>query len=248
MKWCGYNWEAKMEGGRIIHPDNPWYWCSTNTIEKIDDTQLDLYIKENPKKVKHWDGKIYHPIYECATLRSKEEFSFGTFSLEVKLPKGYNLWASFWLSGVENWPPEIDILEAESENNSYYDWTIPQFPYVYPSWRTTTNIHYNNERMVHEDVGSRNISIFKQVKNPTENFIKYEVEWLPDRITFKVNGNKVREFKDHVCEKVVKNLKHPEYDNMMNVIINLWVDNPDKCKVKQLTPMSIRNFRYRPYR
>lgn len=237
-----------MEGGRVVHPDNPWYWCSNsaNAMTVMGNGEIHLYCKENPRDVKYWDGKIYHPKYECGTLRSKEEFSFGTFSLEIKLPEGYNLWPSFWLTGVGNWPPEIDIMEAWSNDNNYYNWTIVQPPYLYPSWCTTTNVHYNNKRMEHEQVGSKNVSIFKQGKNPKDNFIKYEVEWLPNRITFRINGKKVREFKNHICEKVVKNLKYTEYDNSMYVVINLWCDNPEFNRVEQKTPMIIRNFKYTP--
>lgn len=248
MEWCGYNWKCEMEGGRIIHPEYPWYWCSLDTIKRNEDDTLELSMRENPRDVKHWDGKIYHPTYEVATMRSIEDFSYGTFSAEIKVPKGKRLSASFWTTGSGNWPPEIDIEEGWTEEKpSWFRWMIAQFPYFKPSWRTTTNIHYNNELMKHDSIGSRNIPWFKQCKNPSDNFIKYECEWLPNKITFKANGRIIRTITGHVCKNLTNNLEHPERGFRMNVVFNVWVENPDIRKPEIIQPMFIRNFKYTKY-
>lgn len=239
IDWCGCHWDCKMEGGRIIHTNSPWCWYSTDVIKRTGINSLELSIRENPKDVKYWDGNTYHPKYEAATMRSIESFGFGTFSCEIKLPKGNNLFPSFWLVGYGNWPPEIDICEAWSGKNNYY-----KFPL---SMRITTNVHYNNEQMKHEHIKSENVWIF-ETKNPSDNFIKYECEWLPDSITFKINGKVVRKVTDHVCEKVVKNIKNKEFGNKMNVVFNVWMENPDEYDVSMKTPMVIRNFKYDEYK
>lgn len=246
FQWCGYHWHSAMEGGRIIHPDFPWYWYSSDTIMLAENNTLELSIRRNPKEVHHWDGKTYNPQIEVATMRSDESFSFGTFSAEIKLPSGKNLWPSFWLTGTGNWPPEIDIMEAWSSHDSYFRMMIPQFPYIQPSWRTTTNVHYNNDKMEHKSTGSRNVPWIKQTRNPEFNTIKYECEWLPDKITIKVNGKEVRKTSEDICRMFKENLKNPEAGCRMNVIFNVWCENPDQYEVTMLHPMEIKNFTYTP--
>lgn len=247
FEWCGYRWKASMEGGRIIHPDTPWYWCSLDTINICENNILELNIRENPREVKYWDGKIYKPIIEAATLRSIEDFSYGTFSASIILPSGNNLWPSFWTSGSGNWPPEIDIMEAWSYNNGYFKWLIPQFPYISPSWKTTTNVHYRDADLKIASVGSRNVSWFKQHKDPTSDYIDYKCIWHPDSITFLVNDKIVRKITGDVCKNLTKNINNPEKGFRMNVIFNIWCENPSKYSVNLYTPMKIKDFRYEPY-
>lgn len=236
-----------MEHGRIIHSDFPWYWYSDGTIMDVGNDTLELGIRRNPREVKHWDGKTYHPTIEAATMRSREDFSFGTFSAEIMLPDGKGLWPSFWLTGSGNWPPEIDIMEAWSGNGCYFKLFIAQPPYFRLSWRTTTNVHYLDETMEHDSVGSRNIPYMKQRKNPEDNFVRYECEWLPDSITFRADGKDVRKVTGDVCRKLTENIKDPEKGFRMNAMFNVWCENPETHNVTMRTPMAIRDFRYVPF-
>ena len=210
ISWCDYNWKVSMEGGRLIHPDTPWMWMDESKVKIIKDNILQLTLGYNPTKV-IYEGKDYYPEIGCGLVRSLEDFDYGTFSAEVKLPSGCNLWPSFWITGSENWPPEIDIMEAWlDENYSCFKWFTPQFPWLNPGWRTTTNVHYNNKNIEHCQKGSRNISWFKQHKNPIEDFIEYKCVWEPDSITFYANNKKVRRITGKVCRYLTENLEHPE--------------------------------------
>jgi len=244
FSWCGYNWKCSMDGGRIIHPDQPWMWYDSENIMLEKDNILNLTIENKPRDITYWDGTVYHPTIACGTMRSIESFDYGIFSAEILCPRGYNLWPSFWLTGEGNWPPEIDIMEAWSKNNDYFRLCIPQPPYLSPSWKTTTNVHYNDDNMNKTSVGSRNISVFKSAKDPAENFIKYELIWKPNEIIFKVNNKKVRKVGKDVCKKLTENIKDKEKGYKMNVIFNLWCENPSCCNVKLLSPMKIKNFTY----
>ena len=249
INWCGYTWKCEMEGGRIIHPEYPWYWYSgnENVLVRMRNGEIHLYCKYNPKEVKHWDDKIYHPDYEVATMRSIKAFDFGTFSCEMKMPKGKNISASFWLSGAGNWPPEIDIEEGWTEEKKTWFRLIERyFPYIKPSWRTTTNVHFRDEQLNKTHLGSRNIPYCKQPKDPAEEFIKYECEWLPNSITFKANGKIVRQITDDTCRKLIKNIKDPEKGYKMNVVFNVWCENPKTHKIEQDEPLIIKNFKYEP--
>ncbi len=246
--WCGYEWESKMDGGRRIHPGQPWMWYCDNCATVDGENVLHLTIKRDSTLIKYWDGTIYNPTIATGTVRTKIPFSYGTFSAEVKMPKGYNLWPSFWLTGDKNWPPEIDIVEAWSGNNDYFKWSIAQPPYICPSWRTTTNVHYNERKdggLVKDAIGSRNIPWLKQTKNPTDNFVEYKCEWFPDSIKFYANGKLVRKVGKDVAHKLVENLKDGKFE--MDVIFNLWCENPDEYTVSIETDMLAKNFKYVPY-
>lgn len=250
FKWNDYNWECSMEGGRIIHPDHPYYWFDKKNVEidyKDKDKPIYLYVDYKKTTITHSDGITYNPYMACGLIKSIEKFSFGTFSCDIKLPKGHKLWPSFWLTGAENWPPEIDICEAWTGDNNYFNLFIPKFPYFYPSWKTTTNVHYLNDDLSKLDAGSHNVSIFKQLKNPTNTFINYKVEWFPDQINFYIDDKLIREIKNEIPQKLVKNLNHPDKDFKMNVVFNVWCENFES-EILMLSPMIIKNFKYNPYK
>ena len=246
FEWCGYHWKCSMEGDRIIHPSYPWMWYDNTQVMRIPDNGIELHITpDKGKTIKYWDGKIYNPTIACGLIRTEEEFGYGTFSIELQLPKGKNLWPSFWLTGSENWPPEIDIMEAWQDNKgSYFRWTIPQFPYINPSWRTTTNVHYKDTDMKNTNISSKNVSVFKQCKDPSEHFLEYKVVWLPNSITFYIDDTKVREVTGKVCEYLVSNLNHPDKSWKMNVVLNVFCENPDEYDIDMKVPMLIKDFKY----
>ena len=249
FEWCGCTWKSQMDGGRIIHPEHPYYWYSDGDVIQADKSNtLELFVKKNPKEVKHWNGTIYHPQYEAATMRSVEKFGYGTFSCEMMMPTGKNISASFWLSGCGNWPPEIDIEEGfAEEKGTWFRWTEAYFPWFKPSWRTTTNVHYRDDNMVKTHVGSRNISYFKQSKDPAQTFIEYKCRWEPNKITFYANGKVVRTVSGKVCRQMTQNITDPEKGWEMNVIFNVWLKgDPERDKVDMVHPMLIRNFVYEP--
>ena len=250
FNWCGCTWKSQMDGGRIIHPTYPWYWYSSsdNVLKRDKNDMLELFIKKNPKDVKHWDGNIYHPTYEVATIRSVEDFGYGTFSCKMMMPTGKNISASFWLSGSGNWPPEIDIEEGFLEGDKgWFRWTENYFPYLKPSWRTTTNVHFRDDNMNKTHIGSRNISYLKQSKDPSENWIEYKCTWKPNLITFYANDKVVRTVTGKECKQLTQNIKDPEKGWKVNVIFNVWLQgDPEQLKPDMVHPMLIKEFVYKP--
>lgn len=248
INWCGYEWTNEMEGGRIIHTSYPhaWYGCDENVITMMRNGELHLSYKENPIEIHHWDHKTYNPTIERALIRTTTPFEYGTFSIEAKCPKGLNLSCAFWLSGDGNWPPEIDILEAWSEDNNYSWRTTNHFPWILPSWRTTYNVHYNNNKLVHEHLGSKNVMKCDQPLDPTENWIKYECVWEPNKITFKANGVVTKTVSKKYAQMLVNNLKNPEKGHLMDVIIDINVDDPKIIQNRLDTPFKVKNFEYKP--
>ena len=239
IDFCNYQWTTAMEGGRLIHPIQPWMWYDCDAVYvRYGMAELSSY--REPNTIHHWDGKTYNPTVACGLLRSVNTFGYGTFSARIMLPKGRNLWPAFWLCGCrEPWPAcgEIDICEAWTNRyGGYYKMGKPQPPYLIPLnyWNTTTNVHWGKDKEHHESCGSRRLPIIFSLKRPANNFVKYEVEWRPDIITFRVNGKTIRTY-GYDVEK--------HLHDKMHVIFDLWTTGEDfTCE----TPMKIRNFEYKP--
>lgn len=235
----GFDWQCCMEGGRIIHEKQPYVLYDETEISAEKDVVKLTLGTPSQVAVEYWDGTIYYPQYGGGLIRSVETFSYGTFSAEICMPKGKGLWASFGLYGEGSWADhrEIDICEGYSDND-YFRLFTPYFPWLNPSWKTTNNIHYDNNG--HKQVGARNVPKCRQRYNPTDNFIKYECRWTPDEIVFCVDGKKVRK-----NTNAVKHFLHDQGDRM-RVVFNLLCENPDDHEISMETPMLIRNFKYQP--
>lgn len=248
IKWCGYDWSCKMEGGRIIHPAYPhaWYSDSDNVITILRNGEMHLRYAKNTKEIKHWDGKTYYPTIERAIVRTQQHFDYGHFEIEAKMAKGLNICCAFWLSGFGNWPPEIDIVEAWSEDNNYSWKTTNYFPWFTKSWRTTYNVHYNDKKIRHKHLGSKNIKKCDQPLDPIENWIKYEVDWLPSQIIFRANGVVTKIVRKKYAEMLTRNLNDPKRGHLMDAIIDINIDDPEKTKSFLDEPFKVRNFKYVP--
>lgn len=247
--WCGYEWTSEMEGGRIIHPEYPHYWYSSSdaVIKKLRNGELHFSFRKNPIKIHHWDGKTYNPSIEIGLIRTKQHFDYGTFSIEAIMPKGLNINCAGWLSGNGNWPPEIDVFESWSEDNNYHHAFTNHFPWLCPSWRTTYNVHYRDSKMVHRHLGSKNIMKCDQPLDPTENWIKYECVWMPDKIIFKANGVTIKTVKNKYPKMLTENILNPEKKYLMDYIIDIIIDDPQKIPSRLDTPLKVRNFKYEPF-
>ena len=230
FEWCGYQWESCMEGGRIIHPGQPWMWYDSEMTTVDENGILTLYAEKKPKDIKYWDGTTYHATYAVGTIRSVNGFGYGRYSCDIQLPDGNNCWPSFWLTGFSSWPPEIDIMEAFQNGSSYFRLTIPQPPYLIPSWWTTNNAHFLNEEEVKQAIGSRGVSLCKQFKNPKKRFVNYACEWVPGKVTFYVDGKKIRTAKGI-----------PNLTPQMRVVFDLW---GEETNLKVTQPMKCKNFEY----
>lgn len=239
IDFCNYKWTTAMEGGRLIHTGQPWMWYDCDAVY-VRNGMAELNVYREPNTIHYWDGKTYNPTVACGLLRSVDTFGYGRFSAEIMLPKGKNLWPAFWLigDGKEDWPAvgEIDIMEGwTNQFGGYFRFGIPQPPYLLPNWNTTTNVHWGNDKEHHESCGSRRLPVIFSLKRPAHNFIKYEVEWRPNTITFYANGHRVRTYGWEVAEHLL--------GKKMRVIFDLWTTQAQfSCD----TPMKIRNFEYKP--
>ena len=230
--WQGQLWQCAMEGGRIIHPQEPWMWMDREQvwIGESGEGSAILTMENKPKEVHFWDGQTYHPTIACGLMRTVDAFSYGRFSAEILLPQGRNLWPSFWLCGDGSWPDhgEIDVVEAyANKRGSYY-----RFPL---SWNVTNNVHYSDNG-THKQAKARGISMFC-IGNPKKNceLVKYEVVWTDKEITLYANGKRVRAINKDIVKHLV--------GTRQRVIFNAFASNG---KAYMESPMIIDNFKYEP--
>ncbi len=158
-----------------------------------------------------WFGQTRQ--YTSGMIHSTNSFKFyyGKIEIRAKIPYGMGFWPAFWLYGDEG--NEIDIFEFGCQQPS----------------KLYTNVHttYNNQHYDwSEEYNGTNFS---------NNFHNYSVEWEPNQIIFKVDGNEIRKIPRYwnmlgqalYCNAsiasgaYIENLLMP--DNPLNIILNLAI-------------------------
>ena len=248
--WKDYTWASQMENGRRFNLKHPWQWYSDGEVMLCEDDCLSLSLKRKEGEISHY-GITYRPAIACGTVMSIDRFGHGVFEAELSLPRGTNLWPSFWLVGDERWPfaGEIDVCEAYSNSNSdgYFKMFTKNFPFINPSWRTTTNVHYSKNRLLNEYmIGEKNVSVFKQFRDPSENFVKYKCVWDKDLIEIYA-GNRLVRRDTESAKRIQEYWDFVEKEPKTRVVFNIWCKNPSLCNVYMKTPMMINDFHFEAF-
>ena len=134
--------------------------------------------------------------------------------------------------GVNNWPPEIDILEAyPNKKGNVVDITTTK-------WET--NIHYENHGA--KQYGAKGISsliyLLTHRKGQPDT---WKLVWTPEYIKIYFNGFRVR----YITDKTVIN--HFNANNKMRIVVNnMLQDNFDKTDYSKQENFELINFKYLP--
>jgi beta-glucanase (GH16 family) len=239
IKWSGYEWLPQERWGDM-HIEKPEVWYDPSAIEIDSNEYLRLKARQAPKRYTcpNPDPDKLESCYSMVGIglvSCTEKFKYGTFEIEAKLPKGPYTWPSFWMWSFESWPPEIDIFEAYSnKRGSYFNWSHGLF--LGKFWRVATNIHLPSNSGNY-DLGAK--YHYYGFKNPSKHFIKYSMEWKPDKISIFYGDRLVRKITD---EDTLSKIRGKQ----MNVILNnsvwykyLGTDMPE-------TEMVVKSFKYTP--
>ena len=167
------NWESGSSWwGQPYHPGN--------LIEWYDDEQIvqgmDMIELRAVKKSKNFieNGSIITKPNAVGNIRSKMGWKYGIYIISAKMPRGKWLWPALWFSGIAHWPPEIDLVEAYSENTENYE----------DNKHITTNIHWGSGDQ-QDDYGAR----WHRMPNDVINeYIEYTLWWEADFIKIYYNG------------------------------------------------------------
>lgn len=229
FEWCGYQWEPQERWGQV-HPEKNYMWYDPSAVSILENGDLKLDTKYNPKGFDGFTSNIGIGLVSCT-----EKFGYGTFTLEAKLPKGKHLWPAFWMYAWESWPPEIDIFEGYSNGRgSYFNFNLDML--IGRFWKVNTNIHLGKTPNNY-DIGAKSGNM--GMIDPVKNFIEYKVEWFENSINFYYNKRLVRTITD---PSVLDQLK----GTTMNVIINNGIQEKYNTKSKDTSEMIVRNFKYEP--
>ncbi len=143
------------------------------------------------------EGKKFDIISGRIDTRSKVEFTYGTVAARIKMTEGTGFWPAWWILGTGRWPEtgEIDIMEFIGQK----EWT---------------------NAAMHGPGYSGNTPFVKRdsfaVKDPVTNWHVYSVDWQPDSLMFKVDGNEFYRVTRSMVEKYGK----WSYDNAKFLILN----------------------------
>jgi beta-glucanase (GH16 family) len=200
-------WRIAQPWGRF-HKDNPTQYYGDESVY-IEENSLILDTRYLPKTgMTTWENdNVYDIDYSVGLISSLKSFGYGFYEFYIELPNGIGLWPAVWLTADDTWPPEIDILEAYSDELSKYD------------SRLQTNFHFDfNENK--KNSGPRNhkisdlFSIIKVSCHWTEDFIKvYYNGYLVRRITSKKT---LKWYQNKRMIIVINNALRREYIKYMN--------------------------------
>lgn len=225
ITWSGHEWLTQERWGQI-HPDKTICWYDASCVEIDQYGYLHLKTKYNPKTFNDLNitSNVGIGLVSCTT-----KLYHGVYEIEAKLPRGKNLWPAFWMYSFDSWPPEIDVFEAYTVNDSsYFTWN------PFKPWNVQTNIHYN-EKSVIKSIGS-NVHYWGY-KDPSKNFIKYKVDWQRDYIKFYYNDYMVRCITD-------KSILDQFNRTTMNVILNNSIDSNVDINNPPISDFIIKYFKH----
>ena len=225
INWSGREWLTNERWG-FIHPEKSDWWYDATAVE------VDYYDQIHLKT--HIHGRWFPELSKISEvgaglITSVENFTYGTFTIEAKLPQGKNLWPAFWISPRYVWPPEIDIMEAYSNKRGSY------FKFGKSFWHVETNIWTGKVNNIPKNLGSERP--FYTFKNPSKHFFKYSVTWTPDLVEIFYNGKSVRKCTDKTALDALNKV------DSLHVIINNGIT---KLGEKNTTDFVVRYFDYKP--
>lgn len=230
MRWKGYDWLQHERWG-MIHPEKSHWWYDPSASFIDDEDRLNL--------ITHKNHRYFSAIDKTSTIgvglvSCKTKFKFGEFKIVAKLPYGKHLWPAFWMWSWDSWPPEIDVFEGYSDNNSnFFKFRLGK-PFGF--WNLQTNLHYTEDGKNKMMGGKTHYFGFK---DPTKNWITYSVTWTKDFVEFYYDDKLVRKITE---KKILEQLNQ----TTMNVIIN----NGVTADVDLINPPNsnfiIKDFVYNP--
>lgn len=188
-------WRIGQPWGEF-HPDFPYQYYGKDSVFIKDDCLI-LNQIYSPKQLITWydSNKVYDIPYSVGLVTSFRSFEYGFYEFEVELPYGTGLWPAVWLSCVDSWPPEIDIIEAYSDDKDNYKNNLQ------------SNFHFNMGD-TKENSGARN----HPVSSPYDK-LKLGCWWSKDFIKIYYNGHLVRQITSNNILKWFR-------DKKMMIILN----------------------------
>jgi beta-glucanase (GH16 family) len=208
-------WRVGQPWG-LFHPKSLYQYYDERSVY-IKDNDLILAETYLPKEFTLEDGTVVSIPYSVGLVTSKESFGYGFYEFELTLPNGSGLWSAAWLTGANSWPPEIDVVEAYSDNNGKY------------GQKLQTNMFFGSDSDV-KMAQPRNNPVY----NPLAR-LKMSCWWTESFIKIYYNGYLVRVITSNDTLKWFK-------DQRMIIVLNNAIRQEYSMNIKdQTTEFKIHN-------
>ena len=209
-------WSAGQPWGRY-HPSFPHQYYGDSQIF-VKDGILHLLNERKPFTFnKNKNDSITIP-YGTGLINSFNQkcFQYGYFAVRSKNPIGPGTWPAFWLTGKNNWPPEIDIFEMYGgpDGNSIH--------------RQTMTIHVGKV-----ETGTKRMILkaMTMPKNTDSVFHIYACHWEPKKITFYTDGVKIKTVR--LSKWMRQFYKEPMYLIVNNALDHNYLKEISNAKMPQ---------------
>lgn len=233
VEWKGLQWIKRPVWG-YTHPDYEPSWFDT-TLPYIDENgSIVLGVDDKEAEFIAENGEVMQRRWATSLVRTLPEFKYGTYEFEMMCPKGNNLWAALWLASDNTWPPEIDIMEGWSGNDGLYKASFLKFC-IFPT------LHWVRDG---EHIAKRGNDTCICKLRVTEDFDKYKLEWMENRITLWYNGKKVFTCKDKNILRGFNNASDTMHVKLQLNVDEGFCEEDFKDYVKNGHPMIVKDFKF----
>ena len=247
LTWKGYDWMNGQPWGEA-HP-NPEIICYADKDESILNSDGSITLDINNKE-KYFNGEVNHTKkFGCGWLSTTNGFLFGKFHFEYKLPKGIHLWPAIWLSGIESWPPEIDIMEGWSgegvicKNKPSYQ-RLPLLNKIHPG------IFYLRvlDKVYHKGYGNLGTDcVTYSWLQKLDDWNTCDLIWKEDLIEVYYNGHRVMHITENDKDQgfyMLDFMKKPMYVCLDAAVLGSFTQDDYKQYKEEGSPFIIREFTY----
>ena len=237
VEWCGYKWIKRPLWGDN-HQAERHCWYDQECID-FNDGNVVLNLRRNPKLCDVPNEGQVLKEFGKGSMRTIEEFKYGTFEWEMKVPEGKYLWPALWLASDYSWPPEIDCMEGWSKENPKYVKRL-----LWKNIRPTTHWSANCDPVNGEHKSEAKFNVWRWWLK-CDGFDNYKVIWTPDYVDVFYNNHKVQRFQDR---EMLRHMNLPEVKMHAIQSINInesFVDYYDDY-VRRNKPMIVKSFKHTP--
>lgn len=247
LNWKGYEWMNGQPWG-VAHPDKKHVWYADEMETTISNNgSLLMGINNTPvyfEEIKHTKD------FGCGCISTCNSFLYGDFHFEYQLPKGIHLWPAIWLSGVNSWPPEIDIVEGWS-GNGYFCKNKPN----YKRFPLFNNIHpgifYAKDGETVYGKGYGSFGSDRATYSWLQKLDKWntcDLIWRNDLVEVYYNGHKVMKITEKDTEygyNILENLGKEMYVCIDFAVGDNFTQDDYKYYKEKGSPFVIRDFTYK---
>lgn len=248
LNWAGYHWMNGQPWG-VAHP-NPdiIFYASEDEVSTLPDDPNILQLSIN-NNAKYFGGEVNHTKYfGCGVISTCEEFLYGHFHFEYILPIGIHLWPAIWLSGIDSWPPEIDIVEGWSGEGCLIK-NQPNYKKIIGLNKIHPTVFYGKDEkgnVLCKGYGSLwTDSVTYQCYQKLDGKLNTcDLYWYPDNIRVYYNNHKIMDIKD---ENILQGLRSRMYVCLDCAVEDNFTEEDYQQYLEKGSPLLITKFIYTPY-